>query len=169
MKCQKIAIFKADAPSMGDVHFYWCRYKSVQALVSIKQMFGKPSMEVDNNVLPTSEAGPRARVCILYNRASMEAGHALPKNEVANQVIRDIFGSQKHTFHGDVAMFYINEAGSKVSAQILDVKDLKKTVAGMRKAFLAGQQATHAETFSDNAAAAEEAAAEEAAAAVSRD
>ena len=175
MKCQKIAVFKAVAPSTdvapstvfapstGVVRFRWCRYLSAAALVHIKEMFGNPNMQMDNIVLPTSEAAPKTRVCILYNRESTEAGHALPPNEAANQVILDVFHWPKYTFHGDVAMFYIDVAGTRVSAQILGNSDLEIAVASMREPIKAGKLAMHAAKFSDYAEEAKAEAAEEAA------
>jgi len=175
MKCQKIAIFKAVAPSTdvspstrfalaeGVVHFKWCRYLSAAALVHIKEMFGNPDMQVDNIVLPTNLPAPRARVCFVYDLAGMEAGHALPPNELANEVILKVFGWQMHKFHGDVAMFYMDVAGTRVSAQILGNSDLEIAVASMREPIKAGKLAMHAAKFSDYAEEAKAEAAEEAA------
>ena len=118
---------------------------------AIKQkLFDNPATMLDNIVLPTGEAAPKSRICFLFESASKEAGHGMAPNVPANQVIFDVFGWQEHTFHGNVAMFYIDEAGSKISQQILDLKALEAAVQSMKKAIHNGGRMTHAPTFWDN-------------------
>ena len=154
MKTQMVVVMRTDEKNERKeaiAKFFHCKYTCLAAKKAIKQKFDNTSMKMDNIVLPTDEPTPKAFICFVFDRASQEQGHVLPPNEGANKIIFKVYGWQEQTFHGHVALFYIDEAGSKISEQILDSDALEAAVKSMRKAIQNGGRMTHVLTFCDNA------------------
>ena len=154
MKTQVVVVMRTDEKNERKeplATFVDCKYTCLAAKKAIKQMFDNTSMKMDNIVLPTGEPTPKAFICFVFDRASQEQGHVLPPNDCANEIIFKVYGCQQHTFHGRVAMFYIDEAGSKISQEILDSKALEAAVKSMQKAIQNGGRMTHVLTFCDKA------------------
>jgi len=131
MKVIQSLLLSADSSSRMDAREFSSMDACDRVLHEMKNnIFKLPTMTIDNITLPTTQTGPRARLCFCWN--ANDSG--LRTNTVVNGMMEEIFGGDSYTFCGPVVMFYVSKDGRRMSAGIKTVEDLNMVVQDIKQA-----------------------------------